>query len=41
VVQVTSAVTAKYGHKELIAQAGLDDKGKPKIIALPLDVVKH
>ncbi len=41
VVQVTSAVTAKYGHKELLAQAGLDDKGKPKIIVLPLDVVKH
>jgi hypothetical protein len=41
VVQVTSAVTAKYGHKELIAQAGVDDKGKPKLIALPVDVVKH
>lgn len=41
VVQVTSAVTAKYGHKELIAQAGVDDKGKPKTITLPLDIVKH
>jgi hypothetical protein len=41
VVQVTSVVTAKYGHKELIAQAGVDDKGKPKTITLPLDVVKH
>jgi hypothetical protein len=40
VVQVTSAVTAKFGHKELLAQT-VDDKGKPKTIPLPLDVVKH
>jgi hypothetical protein len=41
VVQITSAVTAKFGHKELLAQAGVDDKGKTKYIVLPLDVVKH
>jgi hypothetical protein len=41
VVQVTSAVTAKFGHKELLAQAGVDVKGKPKYIVLSLDVVKH
>jgi hypothetical protein len=41
VVQVTSTVTAKYGHKELLALAGADDNGKPKYIVLPLDVVKH
>jgi hypothetical protein len=41
VVQVTSAVTAKFGHKELLAQVGVDDKGKPKYIVLPIDVVKH
>lgn len=41
VVQVTSTVTAKLGHKELLALAGADDNGKPKYIVLPLDVVKH
>lgn len=41
VVQVTSTVTAKFGHKELLALAGADDNGKPKYIVLPLDVVKH
>ena len=41
VVQVTSAVTAKFGHKELLALAGADDNGKPKYIVLPFDVVKH
>jgi hypothetical protein len=41
VVQVTSSVTAKFGHKELLAQVGVDDKGKPKYIVLPVDVVKH
>jgi hypothetical protein len=40
VVQVTSAVTAKFGHKELLAQT-LDDKGKPKTIPLPIEVVRH
>jgi hypothetical protein len=41
VVQVTSTVTAKFGHKELLALAGADDNGKPKYIVLSLDVVKH
>jgi hypothetical protein len=42
IVQVTSAVTAKLGHKELTAKVPDDkDKTKTKTIALPLEVVRH
>jgi hypothetical protein len=39
VVQVTSDITAKYGHKELLAI--VVENGKDKIVALPFEVVKH
>jgi hypothetical protein len=39
VVQVTTLVTAKFGHKELLAHTM--SNGKDKTISLPLDVVKH
>lgn len=42
IVQVTSAVTAKFGHKELTTQVPDDkDKTKMKTLALPIEVVKH
>jgi hypothetical protein len=39
IVQVTSEVTLKFGHKELIAH--VVENGNEKNIALPLDVVQH
>ncbi len=39
IVQVTSDITSKFGHKELLAT--IVDGGKEKIVALPFEVVKH
>jgi hypothetical protein len=40
VVQVTTAVTGKFGHKELLANL-VDGNGKPATVALPIDVVQR